>query len=79
MTFHPGKPRLEPDPCAPSSPAECCSTCRRRSVDPGDPELRPHTVVLDVSIMAWPDGRCPMRIPGRAFLAQEVAHGDAVL
>lgn len=51
-----------PDGCAPSSPATCCATCLRRSVDPGDPELRSHVVVLDVSVAAWPDGRCPLRI-----------------
>lgn len=79
MTFHPGAPRLEPDPCRPSSPADCCSSCARRNDSlPVPPILRPAHVLLDVSLMAWPDGTCPLRIPAAFAQPQETPDVDAV-
>lgn len=77
MTFHAGQPRTEPDPCRPSSPATCCSTCARRNDSiPVPATLRPAHVLLDVSIAAWPEGRCPMRIAAAFVQPMEVCHAN---
>lgn len=77
MTLEDGQMRLGPDPCRPSSPAACCSSCARRNDSlPVPPVLRPSHVLLDVSIAAWPDGRCPLRIAAAFVQPMEVCHAN---
>ncbi|MBP7610209.1 MAG: hypothetical protein KA760_11980 [Steroidobacteraceae bacterium] len=40
--------------------------------------LRPAHVLLDVSLMAWPDGTCPLRIAAAFAQPQETSDVDAV-